>query len=201
MTNRLEAQEALENVRQQFGSGEIFKEAGDALEFISKYEDYITSWQVTGPFKDEKKDDKDLLDTVFPPEDPAAKDVNWWTLGAGENEDKPWLLDLNNALWWSQHCVGYLQTWVWSPQKQKVTAEVGSDDGIKIWLNRKVVHNNNARRGVEPGEDKFEVTLNKGWNDLTLKVSNGGGDWGACIRFRTKDGAAIPELKAEIPEK
>jgi hypothetical protein len=199
MTNRLDAQEALENVRQRFGSGEIYKQAGEALDFISKYEDYITAWQVTGPFKDEKKDDKELLDTLFPPEIPGAKDVNWWMLGAGEDEEKPWLLDLNHALWWSNHCVGYLRTRVWSPKKQKVAAEAGSDDGIKIWLNGAVVHDNNAWRGVKPGDDKFEVLLNKGWNNVMLKVSNGGGDWGACIRFRTKDGEAIPELKAEAP--
>ena len=79
--------------------------------------------------------------------------------------------------------------------------EVGSDDGIKVWINGKLVHKNNASRGALPGQDKFNVTLEEGWNDVLMKIINGGGDWSGCARFRGVSGESLKELKSRIPPK
>ena len=96
--------------------------------------------------------------------------------------------------------IAYLRCKVWSIENQEVRLDVGSDDGIKIWLNSEVVHSNNVPRGCTPDQDKVEVKLRKGWNTLMLKITQGGGEWAACARFRTPDGAPLKGLDVMIEE-
>ena len=79
-----------------------------------------------------------------------------------------------------------------------MTLEVGSDDGNKVWINGQLVNSVNAARGCMPGEDKAKITLQKGWNQVLMKVINGNGGWGACLRFRNNDGSKVQGIKAEI---
>ena len=63
--------------------------------------------------------------------------------------------------------VAYVRTWIWSGSKQAAQVQVGSsDDGIKVWLNGRVLHAFNSARSNNPGEDKIAITLNEGWNSL-----------------------------------
>jgi len=87
-----------------------------------------------------------------------------------------------------QDAVAYLRAKVWSPQTQKATLLLGTDDGVKVWLNGKQIHANNAARGVAVDQDKVPVSLQQGLNELLLKVTNGGGDWGAIARFAGEGG-------------
>jgi hypothetical protein len=92
------------------------------------------------------------------------------------------------ALIGGDNAAAYLRTRLRSEGEQKAVLEIGSDDGAKVWLNDKVVHANNAARGVSPGQDKIPVTFNDGWNNLLVKVTNGGGDWGVCVRVADAQG-------------
>ncbi len=95
----------------------------------------------------------------------------------------------------------YVGTLFASDIEQKAVLEVGSDDGVKVWVNGEVVHTNNASRGVTPGEDKIAVTLKEGMNSVMLKVVNGGGGWGACARFADEKGKSLTDrlgLKSEL---
>ncbi|MEN6333795.1 MAG: DUF1080 domain-containing protein, partial [Phycisphaerales bacterium] len=88
----------------------------------------------------------------------------------------------------TQDAVAYLRAKLWSPQAQKATLALGTDDGVKVWLNGKQVHANNAARGMAIDQDKIPVSLQQGVNELLLKVTNGGGDWGAIVRFMGENG-------------
>ena len=88
--------------------------------------------------------------------------------------------------------MAYLQTIVVSDSQQEATLELGSDDGIKVWLNGQVALANNVVRPCAPGQDKAGVTLKTGANTLLLKITQSGGDWAACARLRGADGRALP---------
>ncbi len=61
---------------------------------------------------------------------------------------------------------------------------VGSDDGVKVWLNGQLVHENWVSRGVTVDEDLVPVTFRQGTNHLVLKIQNqGAGPWGFCCRM------------------
>jgi len=53
-----------------------------------------------------------------------------------------------------------------------VTLGIGSDDGIKIWLNGKLVHENWVPRGVNKDDDIIPLQLVKGSNQILLKVQD-----------------------------
>ena len=99
-----------------------------------------------------------------------------------------------------ENSVAYLQTNVWIENAQKVIFEIGSDDGIKVWLNDKLVHQNNEERGHEQGQDIAEVNLEKGWNSILLKVTQGEGGWGASLVICDMEGALIDGLKYSTNE-
>jgi hypothetical protein len=74
---------------------------------------------------------------------------------------------------------------------------VGSDDGIKVWLNGSVVHANDTTRGLSCGSDKVTISLKKGWNPLMLKITQGSGGFGFCCAITAPDGSSIKGLKFE----
>ncbi len=61
-----------------------------------------------------------------------------------------------------------------APQQQDTTMLVGSDDGVKVWLNGEVVHYNPVQRGAADYQDAFPVTFRQGPNALLVAVDNRG---------------------------
>jgi hypothetical protein len=90
--------------------------------------------------------------------------------------------------------VAYLRTTIVSETEQNAMLEVGSDDGVKIWLNGKVVHSNNTVRPCSPGQDKVKIKLNKGNNTLLIKVTQGGGEWALSCRICSPDGKPLSNI-------
>ena len=94
-------------------------------------------------------------------------------------------------------CAAYLRTRVWSGIEQDAQLEMGSDDGIKAWLNGKLVHDQWTNRGAAPRQTLVKVKLTKGWNELMLKVVDQTGGWVAACRIRKPDGTKLDGLKIE----
>ena len=107
---------------------------------------------------------------------------------------------INSVIGGADNAAAYLRSSIWSDKQQNATLELGSDDGVKVWLNGEPIHANNASRGVSPGQDKVKVTLKQGWNNLLLKVTNGGADWGACARFVGSDNRPLAGIKEMVSE-
>ncbi|RKU21377.1 hypothetical protein C6500_06365 [Candidatus Poribacteria bacterium] len=61
-----------------------------------------------------------------------------------------------------------------SPREQETTMLVGSDDGVKVWLNGKLVHEALVDRGANDYQDAFPVTLKRGTNVLLVAIDNNG---------------------------
>jgi hypothetical protein len=91
-------------------------------------------------------------------------------------------------------CVAYLRTELWSDAEQEAVFLLGSDDGVKLWLNGQISYLNNTLRGAEADDDTFKVRLNAGWNELVLKVTNGSGGWGVFARLQDDQGQALTSI-------
>jgi len=173
--------------------------AQELINQIERFDDYLTAWEVSGPFTKEEADGTALFDIAFSPEEPDAQDVVWRIMPVGTNKDRPWLMELDKALGGNNRAA-YLRNKVWSDKSQKVRLELGSDDGIKVWLNGQLVHANNVIRPAEPAQDKVELTLKQGWNPLLLKITQSGGEWAACARLRRLDGSKLEGLKVQMKD-
>ncbi|MDH7568429.1 MAG: Gfo/Idh/MocA family oxidoreductase, partial [Armatimonadota bacterium] len=194
-TDRAAAVSALEKVLRVTYDGNVSRAAQDALDRITQYDDYIMEWMAAGPYLEEGKDGEALHDVAFPPETARSAGVKWFPVSCGTDPRWPWGVDLNATPMKGEHRVAYLRAEVWSPRKQDVRLEVGSDDGLKVWLNGKLLLDRNVSRALQVGQDKVDATLEEGWNVLLLKVTNRGTQWGACARLRTRDGKKLTELK------
>jgi hypothetical protein len=65
---------------------------------------------------------------------------------------------------------------------------LGSDDGVKVWLNDEIVHRKFAFRGFREREDQARVTLRKGRNKLLVKLDQSGHRWGFALEFLDDNG-------------
>ena len=95
--------------------------------------------------------------------------------------------------------VAYLRSSLWSDTDQQVMMLLGSDDGVKVWLNDKLVWSNARNRGAEPDDDTVKVALIKGWNTVLCKIANGDGGWGAYVKIVNPDGSALNNIYEQIP--
>ena len=172
---RRETVSRLQQLIASSGNEVSVKKAEALIKNIERFDDYITSWDFAGPYEGK---DASLL---------GAASVRWMAFRSMTDSRRPWLLECDKAFGAGDKVV-YVRTNVWSPVDQKVSLEVGSDYGIKIWVNTKLIHSNNAVRNVAPGTDRVPTALQKGWNTLMMELEQGDGSWGACLRIRTPDG-------------
>ncbi|MBP7050401.1 MAG: HEAT repeat domain-containing protein [Phycisphaerae bacterium] len=174
----------------------VRQQAQEVIGMIERFDDYIVAWQVSGPYTKDVQANE-LIDAVFPPEQ-EGQQAQWQAMPAGTTPASPWLIEPDKvATLAGDKRVAYLRTKISSPKEQKARLEVGSDDGVKIWLNGQVVHANNAERAVQPGEDKVDVTLKEGANSVLVKLVQNAGQWAMCLRFRAPDGGKLEGLKVE----
>jgi len=195
----LKTKDVLKQVLEISESESLRLQAQEVINQIERFDDYVTAWQVSGPYTKAEADGPALFDVVFAPEHPDAEEVSWRIMPVGTSKDRPWLIELDKVLGGNNRAA-YLRTKAWSDRQQKVRLELGSDDGIKVWLNGEVVHANNVIRPAGPGQDEVEVTLKRGWNRLLVKVTQGAGEWAVCARLRKLDGSKLDGLKIQVED-
>lgn len=171
-------------------------QAQQVIEQIERFDDYLVAWQISGPYMQSNTEAGELFDVEFAPEK-QGQEADWRIVAPGSGE-RPWLIELDKQPELAgDNRVAYLRTRVWSPEEQKAQLEIGSDDGVKVWLNGQIVHANNTTRAVTPGQDKAQVTLKEGWNPLLVKLTQGGGQWALAARLRNPEGGELEGLKVE----
>jgi len=153
---------------------------------------FIRTWLGAGPYTD-----GDRWRTAYPPEK-GDEDVEWKLLTKGVG---PQVIDLDQAIANGDNRAAYVKTFVFSPEDQDVRLEIGSDDGVKMWVGDKLAHANNANRPCRPGEDKAKAHLKKGWNKLLMKIVDNSGHWAFCLRIVKPDGSILEGLRVSTEGK
>ncbi len=161
-------------------------EAVKAMSNFGQADGYIIGWLLAGPYLKEGKDVGALFDEVFDPEKPGAPGVAWKAIAVPADK-KPCIVHLDKLIG-GENRIAYLRTQIQSDKDQEIALEAGSDDGIKVWLNGQVVMADNGVHPCTPGQIKAKLNLKSGANTLLVKVTQGGGEWEACLRLRGADG-------------
>jgi len=86
----------------------------------------------------------------------------------------------------------YFYRVIQSPGARQATLKVGSNDAVKIWLNGRVVHDNNVKRGVALDQDTVKVLFDAGENRLLMKVVNYGNRYGFAYRLAEEELGPVP---------
>ncbi|HSV99196.1 MAG TPA: HEAT repeat domain-containing protein [Sedimentisphaerales bacterium] len=153
------------------------------LDEIKAVSSYLTSWEVAGPYAEKDKNYSQLFDIAFDPEKPNAQ-VAWRKMPVSRYEQHPAYLDLLKELDGGEQKVAYVRTRIESTANKPVMLEIFSDDGVKAWLNGKVIHSNNTARPILAEPDRVTATLNQGVNTLMLKITQNNLPWGAIVRVK-----------------
>ncbi len=190
--HRLAALAAVDAVREG-GSAGLQESCNRAQDLIERDLDFVVSWMVSGPYSREGLPADQLIPTEFAPET-GDRAINWRELRTTSAE-MPGRFDLNKQIGGTNHCV-YVRTEMYLPRHQKIRLEIGSDDGVKAFIDGKVVLERNVMRGLTLGEDVVEVDLDRGWHTLMLKIAQGNGGWEVACRIRGVDGLHIPGFRS-----
>ncbi len=74
-----------------------------------------------------------------------------------------------------------------SPQAQTATLLIGSEDGVKVWLDGRLIHSHHVRRNpAQLGQDELEIDLRQGRQVLLVKLEQIGGGGGLIAALRVR---------------
>ena len=168
---------------------ELRRKWDDARKAVEK--GAILKWRVIGPFMT-KTPGVMRLDTTTPLEeeflqapegtvDLAAKYkdhgkmLQWIQAEAHKSDGQ---LDCDTVYGNHEFCLVYGYACIQSDRDKDALLKMGSDDGIKVWLNGQHVHSLEAMRGYSRDSDQAKVRLKKGPNHLLVKLCQLAGAWG-----------------------
>ncbi len=158
-----------------------------------KFLDLMNSrWLVIGPFENPQVDgfckgfDKDLLAGIGGEtnlkfeQNQKINGLQWQNYQS--NSDK---LDFMKIVGQYSNCLAYAYNEFILYSEQKAILKIGSDDGIKIWLNGIQIFTHHIHRSNNPDSDLVMVNLKKGANKILVKVDQGDGSWSCTLRLKT----------------
>ena len=126
----------------------------------------IGDWEVSDPYVHKNFDEAFATD---------EKPTKWKPIKLIPGMDTP-VVGKDNAS-------GYLRSTIHSDIDGEMVLRLSSDDGIKVWVNDKVVHSNKVARGVLNAIDVVKIAVKKGENPIVIKIVNIGGPDGIIFRI------------------
>ena len=141
-------------------------------------------WHVHAPFKAESFEQ--AFDTPYGPEN--GVDV---TATGGDGTPR-WTLHDD----WADAAVyalpdgtgaAYLYRKIESPRATKLVISLGSDDGLRVWLDGKEALQKRVKRPLAADQDKATIELHQGTNHLLVKIVNADGSSGFYFRVLEGD--------------
>ena len=161
-------------------------------------DEFMTRWLVLGPilvFDQSHPDEeaqKQAFHTDFLAEQRDASGVRpepglTHSMGDGEYtwkfvQSERDIVDLADICGKEEFVVAYAWAEIEVPEATKVVLGIGSDDGVRVWVNGEMIHENWTGGRVEKDDDVMGVTLKAGKNHLLLKVQNQQLGWGFACR-------------------
>ena len=182
-TKKATFQDTMIATRQQFTVWAASESASPILE--------LGPWNTTGCLKAPK------FNTVLFPEkgvDLKAKD------GKGKRlwkKQAKWKDGVVQGL--TKDIVGstYLYRTITVKKPTEVTISLGSDDGLAVWLNGKLLLSKDIPRGVQPDQDQVKLDLKEGANHMLLKIYNMRGGHGFYFSTASHPAAGLWNLFAK----
>ena len=161
---------------------------------------YMRSWLIAGPFHvttDSFDADESAQQQAFnadftsnlhsvpgqplPSFNSTAKHINWQSVSQKDD-----IINLDSIYRSKDFVYAYALAEIKTDKPVSVMLGVGSDDGIKIWHNGKLVHNNWIPRAVAKDDDLVPLSLEKGSNILLMRIQDIKGGWAFTARLLDK---------------
>lgn len=162
---------------------------------------FMKNWLVLGPviikgaendpnsYKQIESFEKDELNSVlvYPQKEPPAIkiDNSIYTWQAAQNENG--IIDFNRQFGQHFNSIAYALAEIKMNAPANILMGIGSNDGIKIFLNGSLVYKNWIKNGTTPDDDVVVLNLKKGSNQILVKIQNTENEWSFNLRKLGKD--------------
>ncbi len=156
---------------------------------------FVTQWHVIGPFPWSAADGFSQNHIGAPAVDVAA------SITAADGKARTWrpaqgggpsaIVDLAGLFGMVTNSVAYAFAEIDVPASSDAALRMGSDDGIKVWVNGEVVHEHNVDRGLAADQDQANAKLVAGKNKILVEITQGGGGWNFCLCVVGTDGRPL----------
>ncbi|UCE18034.1 MAG: tetratricopeptide repeat protein [Gemmatimonadota bacterium] len=178
---------------------EFYQKIGDedALEraLVSTGTPRESDWWIIGPFEN-----KGGFHRQFLPE----RETNLTKLHNGKNGKVHWrqaqdglfdgYIDLKEIYDPDTWVVAYGLLSFDSPIVRQAQLRIGTDDGVRVWLNDEEVWTRNMRRGAKADGDIISVALQEGTNTVLIKVCQTISEWGFFFRITDPEGHSFGDI-------
>ena len=161
---------------------------------IAERNGFITDWLIVGPFPNENRA---AWDVSYFPEQEIKLDKEYQTDGRTVRwqehytDDPQGIVNLAQLLEPRANVAAYAYATLESKVDLAGGFLIGSDDDVICWLNGQRAHAFKGDRGLAVDQDKFPVQLRAGTNEILVKVLQGTGDWGFCLRVVARNGRPL----------
>ncbi len=147
---------------------------------------FIDKWYIIGPFKNENRVG---FNKIFPPEyeirlNKIYREYSYHKVKFRYIEDNNFTgIDLKNYFTPDENSVAYLLTYIYSPTNQFLNIGMGSDDGLKVWINDKLLISKDIYRNAFFDTERKKVFFKKGINKILVKVTQDKDSWRLLFRI------------------
>lgn len=161
----------------------------------SLVEPSMGEWSLIGPFPGGARNK--AFETAFGPE--QGVDLSAEIAGKKWQKRSDFPDAKVHALPGDPNVAWYLTRKIEAPAETQLALSLGSDDGIRVWLNGEEKLKHNVGRGPAPDQEKLTVALKKGSNQFLMKIVNGGGGCGFYFRAGGSNIPAKVVAASKIP--
>ena len=153
----------------------------------------LGDWYSVGPFNDSRRF---LLSRNYGPEGKPIRLTDTFKLVTEETigwkQRSGWKDGEVHTDFGGDFAANFIYRVIKSPKVQKVRISLGTGDGLKLYLNGKVLRAKDVKREVAPDQERLELELVEGDNELLIKILNYGGSTGFYF--------ALEEAATKLPD-
>ena len=153
-----------------------------------------SGWYICGPFDGNRET---MYATRYGPEDAARIDTRARFDGKGWVYRPEFADGQVNATSDGANVV-YAAREIFVTSERVLDVALGSDDGVQLYLDGKLVHENRIDRGAQPNQDAAKLTLTPGRHVLAFKIINTGGQGGFYWRWSPRNDELSGTLVAAL---
>lgn len=102
-------------------------------------------------------------------------------------------VDLDSAIGRDMDVFAYGYSIIQCTRAEACILSIGSNDGIRVWVNGEEVLDKSGPRGFNPDDDLIPVVLKEGENSILVKVQEFGNRWAFCARFLPFDDERVSD--------
>jgi len=128
-------------------------------------------WLIAGPYG--KKGSR-AFDRVYLPEKALAEEKPRGKVVFKKVSFPEFLMDVNPFFGQKQEGVIYAFGWFYSSRKRDLRMFASCNDGLKVWLNDRLVVNKHYHSPIRPPQYRADIQVQRGWNRLLLKIARCG---------------------------